>query len=384
MPLAATAHAAPDRPVTVSDMSVTLVGDRPAIASMTVRNNGDAPVQGFSLRLRQLTFPITVDGDVVNCYNARDDRPPALPFTCLFPVTLAAGTEYRVELPVRGSEGDWPGESVYEDFHVDSWSDAATGKWRELAKNAGRTLELAPPAAPMPAASFEDRGEPIGYGTGFLRATQRPSRSPDLAAVAERVTARPGETVRPGAGVHNAGTVALRPHVNNEFDSHPPLKPSFKITVPDGVTVVEVADDCDRDPDSFEPTGDPFGDKKEFICYGIPWHTSPLKPGDRYVPGFALRLDRDVRDAVGTVTVVIDGDDNPANNTAEYVINPTSPATTAPATTAPTTAGGGAGEGGLPITGPSATGVLTAGLTILLTGVALLVATRRRAARAGS
>ncbi|GID91380.1 hypothetical protein ACFQFC_10715 [Amorphoplanes digitatis] len=79
MPLAATAHAAPDRPVTAGDMSVTLVGDRPAIASMTIRNNGDEPVQGFSVRLPQPPVPITVDGDFVNCYNAREDRPLARP-----------------------------------------------------------------------------------------------------------------------------------------------------------------------------------------------------------------------------------------------------------------------------------------------------------------
>nr|BFE74207.1 hypothetical protein GCM10020092_075080 [Actinoplanes digitatis] len=50
-----------------------------AIASMTIRNNGDEPVQGFSVRLPQPPVPITVDGDFVNCYNAREDRPLARP-----------------------------------------------------------------------------------------------------------------------------------------------------------------------------------------------------------------------------------------------------------------------------------------------------------------
>ncbi|GAB1689092.1 hypothetical protein [Krasilnikovia sp. M28-CT-15] len=391
MPVAAAAHAAPERPVTSGDVSVTLIGDKPATATFTVRNNSAAPVQGFGIRLRALPVPVTVDGDFVNCYGTRDDRPHALPVTCLFPVTLAAGTEYRVDLPVRGADAAWPGQSVYEEYDVDSWSDAATASWRQLAKRTGPTLGVQPAAEPMPAAAFEDRGQSTSYGQHFFRVRQEAGKRPDLAAVAENVTARPGETVRPGAGVRNAGAVALRPNAEIVEDGQSRAKkPVFKITVPDGVTVVDVAEDCHRYPDGSEPTSDPFANKKEFLCYGVPWRTSPFKPGERYVPAFGLRLDREVRDAVGTVTVVLDGDDNPANNTAQYVINPTSPTSTspatpgaAPATTVADSAGGGAGDGGgLPVTGPSLIGFLTGGIAVLLTGVALLVATRRRAPRA--
>ncbi|GAB1689094.1 hypothetical protein [Krasilnikovia sp. M28-CT-15] len=397
VPVAATAHAATEYgKLSTRTVMVDLHGDEQAIATFTVHNEDTVPVQGFSISVSGLASPLKVDADFANCGQTPGDREDAHRYLvrCLFPVTLAPGTTYAFELPVRGADV-FPDYSDDGDFTIDSWSDGDTQTWRKLEKETAPALALRPAAAPMPAAAFEDRGRSREYGGSTFRTSQLPSTRPDLAAVAESLTAHRGDVVHPQAGVRNDGHIAVinNPNFYHENDVEP-LKPAFKITVPTGVTVVEANFDCHRLPDGSESASGPFANRKEFTCYGVGWESHPLKPTERYLPPFGLRLDQDVRDAVGTVTVLFDGDSNPANNTARYVINPTKPSSTSPAapgaTTAPTaptaaaadTSGGGAGTGGLPITGPSLVGYLAAGAGIVLTGIALLVATRRRTPRA--
>ncbi|GAB1689093.1 hypothetical protein [Krasilnikovia sp. M28-CT-15] len=403
MPIAATAHAAPEHAasvapdpgkLTVGEVYVGVPGDGSAVATFTVRNTGTVPVQGFSLSIGRVLPAFKVDADFANCddWAANGLHDWKIFARCLFPVTLAAGATYTVELPVRGADA-WPSYNDRTDFSINSWSDEATETWRALEKKTGPTLALRPAAPAMPAAAFEDRGKAIEYEESQFRISQGASTQPDLAAFAKPVTAHRGDVIHPEVGVRNDGRIGVQNLVNTAHGGAPQWRwEIFKITVPKGVTVVDVDRDCHRSSDGSEWDSGPFANEKEFTCFGTPWVEHPLMPRERYIPRLGLRLDQDVHDAVGTVTVLMYGDNNPANNTARYVINPTAPSSTSPATPGATTApaaaadtsGGGAGTGGLPITGPSLAGFLAAGAGILVTGIALLVVTRRRTPRAKS
>ncbi|GAB1694311.1 hypothetical protein [Krasilnikovia sp. M28-CT-15] len=358
------------------------VGATPTVFHAEVVNNGTAPIDGFSMFVGNLDSPQRIDGSFRNC--AAD----ANSVTCLFPVTLEPGVRHEINLPIR-AEDRWPGWVRGDlDAVIESWGDETTQQWRKVAEHADPMLVPTPAAAAMPAGAFENRGTAKELATDYkFTYSVVPEAKPDLAAVAADVTGHRGDTVRPRVGIRNEGPAVIQFPPGRSLGGHPDRRAEvFTIAVPDGVTVTKLATaDCLRLPDGSEPAGGSFAELKKFTCYGIPWVDQPSRPGDLDLPELELRLDRDLHDAVGTVTVVMNGDTVATNNTARFVINPSAPA---PATTGPTAAapgatngaagGQGAAGGGLPITGPASGALIVAGAATLLTGALLLVLTSRR------
>jgi LPXTG-motif cell wall-anchored protein len=188
----------------------------------------------------------------------------------------------------------------------------------------------------------------------------------DLAAVGATASGGQGAVVKVPVAAKNLGPAAL--------DSTRPRLPAVRtfFTVPPGTTVVAVPQGCSavvvlgngQTTDERGKTGE-----QHYACWTGP---TLLLPGKSTQVTFSLRIDTVTTGATGKSSVddTFDTgakpykDDNPADNTADVVINPA----------------GGSG-GGLPVTGSPTTMLATGGaLVVLLGAVLLLVARRRRTA----
>jgi hypothetical protein len=170
----------------------------------------------------------------------------------------------------------------------------------------------------------------------------------DAAAIGSTATGKVGDTVKVTFGVRNNGPGSLSVPLPVQYN----IVASFAVTMPPGVTVLtpdQPFGGCGR-------TGKPreFGClvRREFPAGGVNTFT------------LDVRIDRPLRNAIGTVRASADAvDPNPANNTATIVINP------GPPLPAP----------GLPVTGTrTATLAATGALLAVLGTIALTLARRRR------
>ncbi|SCG79736.1 LPXTG-motif cell wall anchor domain-containing protein [Micromonospora echinaurantiaca] len=222
----------------------------------------------------------------------------------------------------------------------------------------GEPLTLSSPSA----RSFQADIDPENNWSS-LEVTATGTNGTDLAAIGDKVKGKAGDKVIATVGFHNNGPATL--DYSRGFSS----VTYMAVAVPEGTTVVDAPDNClpTKGEEQGEP-GEPGA--RNYFCYAPPF----LKAGDEETFEFALRIDKVIANATGTVKINIpcqcDGgfyaDLKPANDTAKILVN--------------ASGGEGGGDGGtLPITGASTGLIASLGALLLAAGVGgYLVAKRRR------
>ncbi|MFG2038894.1 LPXTG cell wall anchor domain-containing protein [Dactylosporangium sp. NPDC048998] len=185
----------------------------------------------------------------------------------------------------------------------------------------------------------------------------------DVAALGATASGKVGDVVKVTVGAKNVGPSTIDV-------SHTGGEPSwsFDFVVPEGTEVLDVPANClawshGDNGNSAEPV--PGG--RFYECGN---HDQLFAPGESFTAEFRLKITQVIAGSTGTVSFnntflqYERKDDNPANDIAEVVINPT---------------GNGGGEGGgLPVTGAKTATVAVVGALLLAGGAALFVTARRR------
>lgn len=288
--------------------------------------------------------------------------------TCTFDTTLETGGTYEVSAPftVRAPRDAAVGSRTAVSTQwltLAEWQD-----WQAMGSPGGRQgtgadLELdelvSASAAGVPQADID--GDDNGTDSTV---TVTGGRRADVAAVGATITGPPGEarTIDVGMVNHGPGTLHYPLFFNN--------LPQVAVSLPPGIAVVRADDRCsslfDEDP-AGPPPSSPAGTAAgaaplEYVCQV---ESMRLRPGQRLSFAFTVRVAPGARDAEGSVEVrLYDGrasiDRDAGNNDAPINLSL-----------------GGAG-GGLPVTGTTTATVAGTGGLLLLLGIAIIVALRRR------
>ncbi len=324
---------------------------------LEVHNNSDAVVHGAAVVFED-TDAFAPREHYSNCYYA-DDRLTA----CAFDTDLAAGADYRVDVPYRLRPDTYAPGAVVAEFEWLPGDDFA-GLLKFAEDNGfegpgklgnGRTLRLEQAVSPKALKQTDTNPE---NNWQQLLVNTLGKNGVDLAAVGASVSGVAGETVTVPVGVHNNGPATL-----NRRDNGGPAAVVI-VTIPTGAKVVTVPTGCHSSAgDGSLHTG------KGGIQYACST-TTLLPAGATVLWKFGLRITKAVPDAEGWVEVNpacacdrFDRDTDKSNNTARVVLNPS---------------GGGQG-GGLPITGPQTALLAAGGAALVAAGlVGLVLAGRRR------
>jgi len=196
----------------------------------------------------------------------------------------------------------------------------------------------------------------------YLEVTVTGENGADLAAIGDTVSGEAGDTVTATVGFQNNGPATIDATRSGSSITR------LDLTVPAGTTAVEVPADCvpmNGDEVDWEHPGKTGA--AAYRCYA----GSFVAAGEKQTVDFALRIDKVINNATGTVRINAkcqcegwDKDLDPANDLAKLMVNPTDDG----------------GEGGmLPVTGSSA-GIIAGAGALLLTagGVSFVIARRRR------
>lgn len=288
---------------------------------------------------------------------------------CRFDVKVAPGASYRLseEFPIDvSSDQAAPGHarahfqwSTIDKFDTDIQpgrpADREPGSLPAVTLVDPRTGEAAPAsptAGDVPQHDLSEDGN--DFGTVYVTVTGDNPR--DLAAVGATLTGEVGTTHELTVGLRNVGRVPLE-----DPDSDSPWRIA-KITLPQGVTAATVPEACVTYQGSYFCEAD-----------------SPFEPGTKQLWTFQVTIAEKVDNAVGYVKLTGDAamdDQNPKNDTAKILVNPT--ASPSPSGGTPSTSPGGGGGGGLPTAGASLTWPSTGGVLAVILGLALYLLARRR------
>jgi LPXTG-motif cell wall-anchored protein len=336
-------------------------------APLAVRNAGTTAAEGVTAVFHN-DHALQVDKDkrYSNCtYEGTSLR------TCRFDTTVEPGSTYRAALAYRlGRDTYAPGSQVgqlswltpaeFEDFtaYLDSRGISVgtpgTGGELSLKKVAD---------APRAARGVQADVDPTNNWSNLeVRVTGR--NGADLVAVGDTVAGAAGDVVTATVGLRNDGPATL------DFGRSGEPVTRIRITVPAGTTAVAVPEACapmNGEDIDWDHAGKPGA--------GAYWCSSDwfVAAGETQTVEIGLRIDTVVPDAAGTVKIngpcscpIFTDDLDPANDTAQLVVNP---------------AGGAGGGGGLPVTGTVTASLVAAGVLLLAGGVAGFVIARRRRVR---
>ncbi|MFB9186016.1 hypothetical protein ACFFX1_48525 [Dactylosporangium sucinum] len=186
----------------------------------------------------------------------------------------------------------------------------------------------------------------------------------DIASTGATATGGAGDVVKVKIGIKNVGKGTVDAYYTGGDPSW-----RYYLVVPDGAEVVAVPDECDGLWQ--ESGGTKAGHVPGKRFYECANRDEQFSPGASSTVEFGFKITQVIARATGTVSFqhpllhdVVSKDDNPANDLAEVVLNPTGKS-------------GGPG-GGLPLTGPQAGLVATVGAALLAGGVILYLLARRR------
>ncbi|WP_328538206.1 hypothetical protein [Streptomyces sp. NBC_00344] len=349
--------------------------------SFAVKNRGDAPATRVVLYLngsQGLAFAERYTNCAYEDTPAQDEGPAQVNAVCAVGQTLEPGAVYAPEKPVGLHILD---RALYERFGVNAQADSpsfpgGTGR----AAGTGpvlRLVEQQPPADPGAV-----------HGDYGLSVPITADSSADFALTGARLRGKRGATVTAGVTFANRGPAWVANDVSSPIGV-------FDVRLPPGTRVTGAPDFC-------RPAGAGGAKGRSATGSGSVYRcTTPYDYADahseRAYP-FRLRIDRVVRNATGTVAFVrgdhrwgtLPFDRNPADNTAEIVVNasdtgggPVTPHASAPpgsasagsASAGSASVSGGAGGDELADTGAgdslfaggAAAGALLAGGALLLT-----------------
>nr|WBO78670.1 hypothetical protein SBE_002294 [Streptomyces sp. SBE_14.2] len=198
-----------------------------------------------------------------------------------------------------------------------------------------------------------------GFSEAYRRLTLKADSWADLVAVGEETEGLAGDGQSVTVELRNDGPGWIQNQVSDDL-------PGLVVTIPPGTTTTQVPKDCS--PFRIDgPTGGPLLGRAKYVCW--PKDDATLDVGERHLYTFSLKIDKDAVDPKGEVrassvyNITPAYDRNLANNTAPIVIDTPSdyepePSPT-PSTPAPTTPGDGGndpdGQGGAATPSPSTT-----------------------------
>ncbi|MGH3648940.1 MAG: hypothetical protein ACRDTM_17400, partial [Micromonosporaceae bacterium] len=330
---------------------------------MRVENPGDTTVDGLVLWW-ETGAGTYVEDTFSNCTYA-----PGF-VVCRFDVKVAPGATYRLsrDFPIDVSTDQaapgharahfqWSTIDTFEqDIQPGRPADREPGSLpavKLVDPATGEAAPESPTAGDVPQHDLSDDGN--DFGTVYITVTGDNPR--DLAAVGATITGDAGAVVELTVGLRNVGKVPLE-----DPDSDSPWRIA-KVTPPPGVTAVTVPEDCVTYQGSYFCEAD-----------------SPFEPGTKQLWTFQVRIEERVGDAVGYVKLTGDAaadDQNPKNDTARILANPTA-SPSRPASATPSPIAGGPGRGGLSLTGSSLTWPIAGGVLAVIVGIALYLVARRR------
>lgn len=297
-----------------------------------------------------------------NCRYLDDSRHA----TCEFTISLAPGetaqvpADGAVELQVLPNAPH--GWRINANYRVSSFDEPVLDPDGEL----GDGPEL--PLEKLPDAEFD--GGDDDFANVLFDVGPNPA---DLEAVGTEIAGAVGDLVTMEVGVENHGPADIGPLSPGEGSTEAVNQVAVTVTVPEGVTVVEVlrtgapiehVGSCvpvvDGEP-AWERAGEPGA--TSYRCGAI---ETALVPGDVWLFPFQVEITGSAG-ATGTVEVAEAANDpDPGNNTAEITL-----------AVGPAGSGGGSDDG-LPVTGVPISMVAGAGAVALAAGVGLYLLARRR------
>jgi LPXTG-motif cell wall-anchored protein len=338
------------------------------VLSPTVRNAGGTTVHGVVLSSSSGSTSASYKAQYSNCVYTDVE------FYCEFDDELAPGKQYGIAQPISIALGkDAPAPSDFETYA--DWQtpdDAAeydvairnrggkpgTGPKLKLVEKVGTALRSAPQT---------DTSAVDNFSHVLTKVTG--DNLPDLAAIETTVSGAAGATATAKVSMKNLGPARV-----DTWDTD--FWPVAHVVVPAGTAVAEPDPNC-------EPIENKDG---EFLC-----NAADLAVGETVTWGLKLKIG-DGKPATGKITAQLTvigsdklaADHNPANDTADLLINPPSD-NGGNGGNGGTGAGDGnasGGEGGsLPITGANAAWAGGAGVVLLLAGATAFVMARRRRTR---
>lgn len=318
-------------------VTAPIEGVRPGSAqavSFTVTNRGTAPATQVALYIDGSQGLAFVE-KYANCrYEntpAQDEGPAQVNAVCAVDQTLEPGSVYALEEPVGVTLAD---RALYEQLSFTIQQDPAGLPGGADDGGAGkpvlRLVEQRPPADP---------GATYGYERLDVDITAK--NTADFALTGSTVKGKAGDTVTAEVSFANKGPAWVTNDVSSPIGV-------FDVGVPSGTTVVKAPEFC-------APAG--TGNKPTSYHCTTPYDYAD-EHSERAYP-FRLRIDKVVKNATGKVAFVkgdhrsgtLPFDENPKNNAARVVVNPTA-------------AGGGSGStgGSEPTDGPSS-GATSGGAT---------------------
>ncbi|WP_200208723.1 LPXTG cell wall anchor domain-containing protein [Micromonospora coerulea] len=352
-----------------SDESVKVEGQPGTTVGVpgVVRNAGPSVAHGAVLMMQ---------GDGIAEYAGRYNncRSSEFGFTiCTFTADLETDQEYQLseDFPVGLAKAARSGATLHA--YLDWW---AVDDWEALTKDpyfpeigepgTGGELRLVERPAKAQRAPQTDIGEEWNSST-IADIAVKGTHYADLAAVGGSGKGKVGDVVNVTPGFRNLGPALL------EWQQEMPL---LQIVVPTGTTAVDVSGECA-----------PWVPGQKWNQYDMSWGepgakaygctASETPAGVDYQYPLALRIDKVVPNATGTVTLKLSGDPNSKNDAAAIVVNGTSGGNGGDGGI-----GGGAGDGGtLPITGSSTALIAGLGALLLAAGAGGYVVARRRKTR---
>ncbi|MEW2384066.1 LPXTG cell wall anchor domain-containing protein [Micromonospora sp. NPDC047707] len=335
---------------------------------ITLRNAGETTVKGavaifdtdYGIRAGKRYSNCTYEGDALR--------------TCRFDDTVSVGESLRADLAYAlGADTYAPGNeyAYYSWMTVAEFEDFAAyvkdlgGSVGEPGDGPALTLSTAAVTRGVQADTNPDNN------WSGLEVTVTGKNGADLEAIGDKVAGKAGDEVVATVGFRNNGPATL------DYTRSWSSVTYMTVEIPAGTTAIGAPDVClpVKGEDEMGEPGEPGA--RKYFCYSEPF----VKAGEEPVVEFALKIDKVVPNATGTVKInekcECDGgfpnDLKPANDTAKLVVNATGN-------------GGGAGGGDgddptLPITGDSTTLVTVIGGLLLIAGAAGYVVTRRRKTR---
>lgn len=353
---------------------IKAIGDQSPIP-LTFKNNGRVATDGAVVRIHTSRGTDLLE-KYDNCtYGPAGDQNLRKGVTlaiCTFEDLIEGGKAYEAVEPltVKANGRAMNEVLVTQVFRTNEAPKTPEGHTRP---NTGKKLTLKPRTAS--GGSYSDFSRDIEWQV---------KNTADFAAIGATATGKAGETVKLDLGFHNRGPAAVTKDGRR-------AAVTADIRIPAGTTVTKVPRSCNQK----------WQNSTEYYCHGA----TTMLEDERDVRTFELRIDKVVEGATGTIKVGSDygglpesWDPDHANNKAAIVLNPKNPgpAPTSTATPTPTsTAGTGTptatasasasattttapASGGLASTGTSVVTTAVGAAVVLVGGIALFVAFRRR------
>ncbi|MFE2373530.1 LAETG motif-containing sortase-dependent surface protein [Streptomyces sp. NPDC059398] len=280
--------------------------------SLTFTNQGDAPADGVTLRLR-ITRGLSFPGHAAGCTYSTDSDQVSVAL-CHFDKVLAPGQHFTTPIGLKVLP-----KALMENVE---YGTGTTGGDPESGSTALSYRSLAVTA----------------------------DNTADLAAVGGTAKGKPGDKVRVTAGLRNEGPGWIDDNTSDD-------QPAVMVDIPAGTTAVEVPKDCQ--PFGIDgPSGPSAPGKRKYVCLP-PDHI--FEVGSLHSYPFVLKIEKGAKDTSSEVkaTSVYDihpvFDKNAANDKAKLTVDVTGPGT-GPGTGSSSGSGSSGGSDSGSSAGGSATG----------------------------